>query len=83
MKLKNELDYTVNQFKKIKNLESYAEKLKETGNYKDFGTRLAWDCIHATIPSEIVCGWYDKYNCNDDHITTMAKAALRELKINF
>lgn len=83
MKLKSELDYTVSQFKKIKNLESYAEKLKATGNYKDFGTRLAWDCIHATIPSEIVCGWYDKYNCNDDHITTMAKAALRELKINF
>ena len=83
MKLKSELDYTVSQFKKIKNLESYAEKLKVTGDYKDFGTRLAWDCIHATIPSEIVCDWYDKYNCNDDHITTMAKAALRELKINF
>lgn len=83
MKLKSELDYTVSQFKRIRNLESYAENLKATGNYKDFGTRLAWDCIHATIPSEIVCGWYDKYNCNDDHITTMAKAALRELKINF
>ena len=63
MKLKNEIPFIRESFSKITNLPEYAEKLKATGNYKDFGTRLAWDCIRATIPSETVCDWFDKYNC--------------------
>lgn len=81
MKLKDKVPFMVERFSRINNLESYTEKLKATGNYKDFGTRLAWDCIHATIPSETVCDWYDKYNCNDNHITTAAKAALKNMGI--
>lgn len=81
MKLKSEIPFIRESFKGISNLPKYAESLKANGNYKDFGTRLAWDCIRATIPSEIICGWYDKYNCNDDHITTAAKAVLREMNV--
>ena len=81
MKLKSEIPFIRESFNKITNLPEYAERLKANGNYKDFGTRLAWDCIHCSIPSEIVCGWYDKYNCNDDHITTAAKSVLREMNV--
>ena len=81
MKLKSEIPYVRERFSKIKNLQEYAVSLKANGNYKDFGTRLAWDCIRATIPSETVCGWYDKHNCNDDHITTLANAVLREMEV--
>lgn len=81
MKLKSEIPFIKANFSKITNLPEYEANLKANGNYKDFGTRLAWDCIHATILSEIVCGWYDKYNCHDDHITTAAKAALMEMGV--
>ena len=81
MKLKSEIPFIRERFKAITNLSEYAATLKASGNYNDFGTRLAWDCIRATISSEIVCGWYDKYNCNDDHITTAAKAVLREMEV--
>lgn len=81
MKLKSEIPFIRESFNKITNLPEYAVSLKANGNYKDFGTRLAWDCIHATIPSEIVCDWYDKYNCHDSHITTAAKAVLREMGV--
>lgn len=81
MKLRSEIPYVRERFSKIKNLQEYAVSLKANGNYKDFGTRLAWDCIYCSIPSEIVCGWYDKYNCNDNHITTLAKAVLREMEV--
>ena len=81
MKLKNEIPFIRESFSKITNLPEYAEKLKATGNYKDFGTRLAWDCIYATIPIGTICGWFDKYNCHDDHITTAAKAVLREMEV--
>ena len=81
MKLKSEIQFIRESFKGISSLREYAEILKANGNYKDFGTRLAWDCIHCSIPSETVCGWYDKYNCDDNHITTLAKAVLIEMEV--
>ena len=81
MKLKSEIPFIRERFSKIPNLSEYAANLKANGKYNDFGTRLAWDCLRATISSEIICGWYDKYQCNDDHITTAAKAVLREMDI--
>lgn len=53
MKLKSEIPFIRESFNKITNLPEYAERLKANGNYKDFGTRLAWDCIHCSIPSEM------------------------------
>ena len=77
MKLQPELDFVVEKFKQIKNLEEYAELLKATGKYNDFETRLAWDCLRKTIPAITICEWYEKYGCNDNHITTLAKTALK------
>lgn len=77
MKLAAELDFVVEKFKQIRDLESYAKELKKSGNYNDFETRLAWDCLRATIPVEIRCSWYEKHNCHDVHITTLAKTALK------
>jgi len=77
MKLQPELDFVVEKFKQIKNLEEYAAQLKKCGDYNDFETRLAWDCLRATIPTETICSWYDKYDCHDNHITTLAKTALK------
>jgi hypothetical protein len=79
MKLKNELNFTINRMKKITNLKEYAEELKESKNYNDFETRLAWDAIRAAVGTQKICEWYDKYNCNDSHITTLAKRALKEV----
>ena len=77
MKLAQELDGLVQKFKQIRNLEEYAAKLKEYGKYKDFETRLAWDCLRMVVPSGTICEWYEKYDCNDDHITTLVKKALK------
>ena len=77
MKLDAELDFVVEKFKQIKNLEEYAAALKKSGEYKDFETRLAWDCLRLVVPTGTICEWYDKYGCNDDHITTLAKTALK------
>ena len=52
-------------------------KLKEYGIYKDYETRLAWDCLRMTVSTDTVCEWYDKYNCTDEHITTLVKKALK------
>lgn len=82
MKLQKEFDYVLDQFtKNIESIKDYAPKLKESGNYKDYEIRLAWDCIRAFVGSGTICLWYEVYNCNDSHITTLAKKALKELQI--
>ena len=58
-------------------IREYAPALETSGEYKDFETRLAWDCLRAVTPSSVVCEWYKKYDCNDSHIDTLAKKALR------
>ena len=52
MKLKNEIPFIRESFSKITNLTEYAEKLKATGNHKDFATTLASDYNRATITIE-------------------------------
>lgn len=77
MKLAQELDYVVEKFRQIRNLEDYATNLKASGDYNNFETRLSWDCLRATVPSSVICSWYEKYECTDAHITTLAKKALK------
>ena len=77
LKLADELDFVVERFKQIRNLEYYAAQLKKRGGYNDFETRLAWNCLRMTIPSSTIYEWYEKYNCTDDHITTLVKKALK------
>lgn len=60
-------------------IPAYAKLLKESNNYKDFRTRLAWDILRACYKSSELCDWYDKYDCNDSHITTAAKKAMQEV----
>lgn len=80
MKLQNELDAIKKAFAAhIEQIKEYIPRLKESGKYKDFQKRLTWDCLYAFIGSEVMCGWYDKYGCNDDHIYTAGLAAMKQL----
>ena len=78
MKLQAELKNVTEKLEKIKDrIIPYAEELKKSGEYNNFENRLAWDCLRAVIKTKEICNWYKKYNCNDNHITTLAKRALK------
>lgn len=80
MKLQNELSGAVIRFSRIADqIPGYADRLKAQGGYNQFETRLAWDCLRTVYTSAEICAFYDKYACTDEHITTLAKAALREV----
>lgn len=82
MKLKAEYEFVKSQFSKnIEKIKKYAPALKASGEYKDFGKRLTWDCLYAFIGSNTMCEWNEKYECNDSHIYTVGKKALKELNI--
>lgn len=78
MKLQNELQGVIVKLESIKEpIKEYAEKLKIKGGYKDFETRLAWDALTTVCGTTEICQWYELYNCTDEHITTLAKKALK------
>ena len=82
MKLKNEYDYIYKQFNDhIDRINEYAPQLKASGQYKDYEVRLVWDCLRAFVGSGTICLWYDRYNCNDQHIFTVGRKALKELHV--
>lgn len=56
----------------------YTKHIIEQGDYKDLGTRIAHDVKSAVIPASEICRWYDKYDCNDTHVTTLFKKVLKE-----
>lgn len=81
MKLQAEYEGTKAKFKRIgrDNILNYAKQLKANGDYRDFTTRLAWDVGYAWVGTRTICDWYEKYNCEDSHITALFKAVLKEL----
>ena len=80
MKLQAELLPLIEKYRAAAGLiVAYAEHLKAAGGYKDFHTRLAWDVLRGIVGTRGICDWYDKYNCHDSHIETLAKRALKEV----
>ena len=81
LKLEKELSEVVKRLEKLKknsNVIEYREKLKASGNYNKFEVRFAWEVCHAVCSTKEVCSWYDKYGCNDEHITSLFKAACKK-----
>lgn len=59
----------------------YIPILKATNNYKDFNTRLAFDCARYFLNINWICSLYDSEKLNDTHLKTAYIKALKELKI--
>jgi hypothetical protein len=80
MRLAKELPNVVQAFQSIKqHIPAHVEMVKAAGNYKDLETRIAWDLLYATKGSAWICELYSKYDCVDDHISTLARRALRQV----
>lgn len=65
----------------------YAEALKASKNFKVFSIRLAWGILDfysyqlTGKTFELACKWYNKYNCNDNHIQSLLLKALQNTGI--
>lgn len=85
MLLQNELQFVeikMVELSKKHDLQSYANELKERGEYKDFLTSLSWYLIRAACGINYICSLYEKYGANDTHITTLAKQSIKVLNLN-
>ena len=82
MKLQDELTNIENTFKaNLPKIENHILWLQGNGSYKDFNTRLTFDCLYSFIGCATLCDWYRKYDCNVNHIATVGKRALSNLGI--
>jgi hypothetical protein len=77
MKLENELGYVIERMKKldVDKVNAYKKWLISTHNYTRLDVRFCNDVLRAVVPVSTICDWYDKYGCNDSHITTLARRA--------
>ena len=89
MKLQEVYKETLNEFKAIsldcellEKLKNHVQSVKESHEYKRLNVRIAWDIMRWRIGTSRICDWYSKYDCNDDHITTLALRCLRDSKLN-
>ncbi|MEG1565337.1 MAG: ferritin-like domain-containing protein [Bacilli bacterium] len=63
-------------------INDYVSQLKSKGGYKVLETRLIWDLLRITTNSGEISSWYDKYDVDDDHITSAGRKALKEMGIS-
>lgn len=89
MKLQEVHKETLDEFKKIsldsdllEKLKTHIQAVKESGGYKMLNVRIVWDIMRWRIGTSRMCDWYRKYDCNDDHITTLALRCMRESKLD-
>ena len=57
--------------------QQYGKQLREKGGYRDYETRFARDVLRKVVTTFEICDWYDRYDCNDRHITALAIAACK------
>ena len=89
MKLQEVYKETLNEFKAIsldfellEKLKNHVQAVKESHEYKRLNVRIAWDIMRWRIGTSRMCDWYSKYDCNDDHITTLALRCLKDSKLD-
>lgn len=88
MKMKKDhYTYILEQFKKHhKIIESEAKKLRESGHYQCFYTRLGWDALRYVTREDnnerFITEVLYASGLNDSHINTGIKRALKAIGIN-
>ena len=89
MKLQEVHKEILDEFKKIsldcellEKLKCHIKVVKESGGCKMLNVRIGWDIMRWRIGTSRMCDWYRKYECNDDHITTLALRCMRESKLD-
>lgn len=58
--------------------QQYGRQLRKKGGYRDYETRFARDVLRKVVTTFEICDWYDRYDCNDRHITSLAIAACKK-----
>ena len=83
MKLKSELDDTIEKINKlgVQKVLDYKEELIKSNSFKVLNTRLAFDVLNVVYSSNEIINLYNEYNCNDTHLETLMLKALKQLNI--
>lgn len=84
MKLQAELEATIERIEALKtkvDVLAYREQLRRLGNFNNFEVRFVNDIKTAIFTIDEICDMYDKYQCNDTHITSLMRAACKKTGI--
>lgn len=81
LKLEKELEALILRLRRLdtQKIMTYKAKLRQSRGYNDFNTRFAWDVLRMCTHTEVICDWYEKYDCHDSHINTLAIKACKQV----
>jgi hypothetical protein len=65
----------------VERLRQHREALKDDPRVRDLEMRLRWDALHAGVGSRWVCDTLYVYGCNDEHIDTALRRAMKEVGV--
>lgn len=83
MKLQKELEFAVNKVNEtikrngLEKVREYMANVYAGHEWKNFEVRISCDIVKGSIGSRVICEWYDKYNCTDEHVTTLCISAMK------
>lgn len=58
-------------------LIAHIEDVIKSGKYQDLSVRIPHDVKYVLFTPKEVCSWYDTYDCNDNHITTLFRQIIK------
>lgn len=82
IKLKNELPMVVSKFSAVsEQIIPYAQNVKNSGEYSNLVTRVAFDCFRMCFTGDERCEFYDMLDVSypgytDKHVRTLLETAL-------
>jgi len=83
MLLKNEFSKILKRYDAYNKNEliEYKNYLLSNFKFNDESIFLSWEFLRLVVKNDEICKWYDNYKCNDNHITTLAKALYKTLDL--
>lgn len=77
-KIYNKVAKKVTAIIKEETLINYIKEIETTGKYNNLTVRVVNDIKNTLFSPQEICSWYDEYDCNDNHITTLFKKVVKE-----
>lgn len=83
MKLQKEFNKIFERFERFERFEliQYKNEILQSFSYRNKEIFLSWKFLRLVVGYDELCNWYKIYNCNDNHIETLALAIYKKLGI--
>lgn len=78
LKLEKELPKVIERLEALKRHSNVVGAFKKFRTSGSFEVKVVWEICRIVVPAKEICNWYEEYECNDDYVTDLFKAACQK-----